>query len=223
MKMIYYPLNLEYTFVLDKTNMLFIENPRELENFAINIKEKTECQNDDIAFLDNNYDDIRAKKIDIITSPFELNLDKKKIQKRLFAELNEDLMMTELEEKYVDLLKKIVDFLEELSLESSYDITYGDNFSLDVILKAFDVHLRSNGGCFIERLIEYAKLSNIFLGKRIFVLISVSCYLGKEDFEYLRKFSQYEEMYFIFIEGAVQNLKNEVNKHIIDVDLCEIY
>lgn len=222
MKMIYYDYNIEVDFQYGNINNIVIENPVVLDQFISNLNNVISKKDDKICILDNFEKQQFVKITDVIFSPIELTYNKKDVQKALLNTILAEIVNLDLSYKFADTCAEFLQNLNEVKMNTEYEIKFDENIETSRILKCFDIHLEEPTGMFIERVIEYISVISKLLGKRIFIFVGCSGYIEESQYEYLEKHVAYENVAVIFVECNQECLKSLQNQYIMDVDLCEI-
>ena len=143
MKLVYYKLNFDMELLCDKLNILYLENPRVLEDFiyAVNNrldKSSTEveifCELDKIDF---------EKYVDIVSGCFDLHYDKKDFQKKFLALLIDEIRNSEIEDKFYSVCENFGNIIESFSNETNFSLIYDDEFTFNKLFKVFNLSLEN--------------------------------------------------------------------------------
>ena len=223
MKLVYYKLNFDMELLCDKLNILYLENPRVLEDFIYAVNNRLDkssaeveifCELDKIDF---------EKYVDIVSGYFDLHYDKKDFQKKFLALLIDEIRNSENEDKFYSVCENFGNIIESFSNETNFSLIYDDEFTFNKFFKVFNLSLENPKGYFIEKFIDYATNIQDIMGKDIFILVSCLQYMTDEDLIYLDEFVKYRGIKILIIEREEKDLKVHINKYIIDKDICEIY
>ena len=221
MKLIYNPLGFSMNIQKNNSNILVIENHEEFEKFLLRLNEQTKGDVD--YFYTDEEKMTLFHRISIITSPFDLKIAEREIQKKLYNHLIDELDSTDLLENLNEAHSAIIKVMEELSLICDYEIDYDECFSLNSLLKNINVRLKLLDGNFCEKLISFGEISYKLLAKDFIVLYNCDAYLQSEDYYNLNKWANYNEITLLFIRNNQFIYPKECNEYIIDKDLCEIH
>lgn len=222
MRLVYYHLNAQFEINERALNFIILENPVELEKFILSLFDKIERKDSMVELMEEMEILDFRKNVEFITSPMDLIYEKKDLQKKLLFNLSEEIQNSELVQDFIEVQGKIYDIIEKLK-ELDYELDVEQNYSVDVLLKSFDVHLRNPEGDFVQKFIEYSTNIHRILGKEVFILLSCSQYIRKSNFKYLLEHAEYEGIKIIFIENHQLYLNLKTKEYIIDNDLCELY
>lgn len=159
------------------------------------------------------------KYVDLILSPFSLELNSKKILNKLNDYLGKNL--DNYEEQFNKLAYSINKFGSELTMLSQYSIIYSEIQNVHQIIKALDFKIDDDLPV-NERIIEYMRLNRDLLGKKLFVFVGLKSYFSDDDVRLFYKDIMSEKFDVLLLEGHQCPYRVDVEKvRIIDSDLCE--
>lgn len=206
---------------MNKSNVLVIENHEEFEKFVIRLSEQVggSCE----YFYTDEEKMTLFRRMNIITSPFDLNISEREIQKKLYAYLIEELEIASLSEKLQSLHSDMIQCIEELRLCNDFELTYNDDFSLISILKNLGIGLEELEGDFCSKIISYGDIMHKLLARDVLVLCNCDAYLRESDYDNLEKWAEYNEITILYLRNVQNVWQKSNNEYIIDKDLCEIH
>lgn len=198
-----------------------IENSDEFEKFILRLSAQIEGSEEN--FLTDE-DHISAfKRMKMITSPFDLCITEREIQKKLYSYLQEEIEVTPIIENLINAHSEIVEALETLNVYSDFAVDFDENFTLASILKNMNVRLKRFEGSFCTKLISVGEVFHKLLGKDIWVLCNCDAYLEKQDYELIEKWCRYNEITALYVRNQQILSPIHVNEYIIDTDLCILH
>lgn len=169
MKLIYNPLDI--TMELETGSFsLVIENPEEFEKFLLRLSEQVKGA--DQYFFTDEEKPSYFKTVSVITSPFDLVISEREIQKKLFLNIIQEIENTDMNERLAEIHGMLIECLDDLFLCSDFELDYDENYSLNSILKNFSVSLKKFDGNFCSKFISYADVMNRLLARRNYILFS---------------------------------------------------
>lgn len=203
------------------SNVLVIENHKEFERFLLRLIEQIK----DVSnyFYTDEEKMTLFRRISIITSPLDLQISDRDVQKKLYAHLIEEIDNSSIINQLVEVHSKIVQSFEELSIYCDFEIDYSEEFSINTIFKNMNIRLKSLEGNFCEKLISFGDIVHKLLGKDFIVLYNCDAYLSPKDYDNLDKWANYNDITLLFIRNHQFIYPKERNEYIIDNDLCEIH
>ncbi len=223
MKIVYYKENLCIPINKKALNSLVIEDNDFFEQAVIRLYDTLEKKSEDVGLLvDETKSDI-TKFCELIVSPLELIYNKREIQKKFYAELfavAEDLELLQL---FAEQNGKMIEAIEKLQYETSYDIEFNEEFDFAQILKSYDVNIVKPSGTFATKLTDYMVTIRRLAGKNFFVIANCDAYLKGADYKEIEKIARHYEITVLFLRNRQVELNKDINEYIIDKDLCEIH
>lgn len=163
-----------------------------------------------------------SKSIEIIFSPFLLELNEKKVLSKIYLEL-QDIANDEITYlKTRELVTAIHQYF--LDIEQSYSMTLSMNDDIDLqsLFKLLGIRIEVDSLDFFEKLLQYIKLQAVLLNKKLIVLVNANCYLTESQIQELCLFSQHNEINILLYEGYQRYFTKNIRTYIIDNDKCEI-
>ncbi len=162
-----------------------------------------------------------SKSVELIFSPLLVDLNTKRIQTYLYRELKSlsDDTSIELREKVNSV---IIDYLDNLSHNFFYPLSYNLNFDETALFKQYDIGIKYETESLLEKMIGYIQISADICHTKIFVLINAKAYFSLEELRELHKIAFYKKIHLIMIENRKYNCLSEEKYYIIDKDKCLI-
>ena len=222
MRLVYQELNFSMEIKKGMITSLVLENPAVFESFLINLYQQLSKEKSCFILYDEENEKDLSRNCALITTPLDLNYEKKEIQKNLFAELEENIVEKELINDLGEAHGKILEIFDTMRFISSYEIEYKEDFDISYLLKNYNIHIGSPKGTFAEKLIEYINNLKNLLGKDLFFVINCDAYLKREDYFYIEQCAAYNDICILFVRDEQIELIKAKKEYIIDEDLCEI-
>ena len=213
--------DVRFEIIEDDINFLTIEEKKLFEQILFELGSSIKHGMEFVCIFDNDKEIDMKKTCELIVSPLDLVYDKKTYQKVLFDLLHKDLELYDLNYEIADAFARIIDCLNKLSLNCEYEIEFKDD-ELDT-MKIFDIQLKEPSGTFVEKIVDYISNVRKLLRKKVIFIYNCSAYIKDDDYKHIRKLAKYEKITVVFINNAQILLKDNVNKYIIDTDMCEIH
>ena len=197
---------------------LVMESERELreliEDLSLSVREDTED------WILSEGEEIQKKdsRIEIIFSPWMVDLNNKKIQKGLFKQILKLLQQGVEMDRAQNILNDLRLFLEHLNNE----LAIGFDYEIEDISEI----LKECGICFpterdvLARLDQYIKVCSELLDIGLFVFIGIRNYFTYDEINVLAREAGYLGCYILCIENASEG--SEKNMILIDKDLCRV-
>ena len=223
MKLVYPEVQLSMKLIAGALNLLVIERMDTFETAASALKDAAENKADDIMLYNDESMQNFSKVADVIFTPFELTYEKREIQKKLFAVLQDVSESQDIISEFAEINGQMLELLEKLNFESEYDISFAEDFDFGSLMKNYSVHMREPDGRFAERTIEYMVNVKRLLAKDVFIFVNCDAYIPVEDYAYLEECAKQYELKVLFVNNRQISLPVKANECIIDMDLCEIH
>jgi len=164
-----------------------------------------------------------AKEIDVVYNPLHLDFNNRRAMSTLLkmlvkTSLSEDFYTetNEFKARVVRYLDKIVD-----SENFVFEVATGD-FALDDIAKAVNIHIVDDEDDFVELLTDYMSMMSELAGIKLFVFLNLRTILLDEEMERLIKNLKNHQLDVFLIESRQVVKLHDVERIIIDSDLCEL-
>ena len=224
MKLVYPDYTYQMNFEEGKANIVVIESKREFRHLLEEILMQIEGNDGRFVLSDNDEILKISTNMQCVIDPFALNLNNRKILDKIYALCKQEVLETELFLELEQLYSNIYAFMEKVLEKIDYSITYTDEIDIKLLFKLVNLRLQSDSYDFLEKIIDYIKISHTLLGNRIFVFSNLRSYLESSELELLYKQMSYEKIFLLLIESQdVESISDCETKYIIDKDCCEIY
>lgn len=164
-----------------------------------------------------------SKYVEIITDPFAVDLNGRKIINKLYTELNELSKTEMMYTKTLQLAQHIQEYLLDLESNTNHILQFNSEMDVTGLLKTMDVKIEDCTEKFFERLVCYIKNVIGVLSVKVFVFINLRSYLTDNQMEELIQEITYQEVHALFIENQERTCLKGGIRYIIDKDGCEIY
>ena len=165
--------------------------------------------------------DIR-KNIELIFQPFAIDLNDKRILGKLYVELEQLAHSEQFFVKTQEITQCILEYVLELENRTDYILQTENDLDLTMILKSLSVKCETMEESYLEKLVQYIKITSQLLKKKLYVFVNIRSYLTDEKMNLLIKEMMYQEMHILFIENQERSCLEGGIRYIIDADGCEI-
>lgn len=205
----------------NKPTVLVLESPEVMTEVVETLYSQCNGGEGEFDLVENEKTFSLEKMAEVIINPFAIEFNTRKIQSRLYNEL-EDVESYYIEEKAL-LQSLIVDFLDKLSSHVPYEMI-SSKMELDLIhlLKMYDVKLEPQCNSILERLSEYAKVMSRLMKQKLLIIVAISHYLPPNEVKSLTEICNYLKLKVLFIETVEPFFSFPINTCIIDKDKCQI-
>lgn len=218
MKLVNYNRQLTIEWKSDEIFFLVVESKRELRNLIdelfFSVRENTE----DWILSDGEEILQKSSWIEMIFSPWMIDLNNKRIQKGLFKKvaklIHQGVGMDQIQTVLGELRMLLNQLTDELPFGVEYEIE-----DISPVLKECNIHFTEEEDV-LTRLHQYIKVSCELLETKLFVLIDTKNYFSSEEIQVLAREAGYFGCCILCIENVCEG--REENLILIDKDLCRI-
>ena len=165
------------------------------------------------------------KELDWIKSPWDLELNGRKIIVNLYTHLATMFQENGMEFLLLQKWTELQDLLFDAFVDESSVVMNNEVVGLQPLLKAFEVKLEdSMAKPFVERIMDYCLAKIRFEGKKLFIFNQALAYLETDDIIELIHFCEAEEICFLSLERQLPPHNDKLRGRclVLDQDLCEI-
>lgn len=201
-------------------NELIIENQPFMRKMIAGL---VDADNQDLSISEKSKHYVMGKEIDVIFNPLDLNFN----NRRAMATLLKMLVKTSLSEDFYmstnNLKTKIVKYLDKVVDADNFifDVET-DDFTLDSIAKAINIHIVSDDDDFIELLTDYMSMMVELAGVKLFVFVNLRMYITDGELARLTHNIDNHQLDVLLIEGKDFGKISCADRIIIDTDSSEI-
>ena len=214
MKLAY--VDMENVIELDyrKATEWIIESPALFQKYVHLLNLQAEGEEGGFVLSDDDIILDISKYVEIVVSPFALDFEDRRIQKKLYLQLQKTAYGEDADlQSYIFRLESIC----------GYDIEIDTAMDVQQLFKALGVKMEGGEYDFSEKLAQYMKLMSELMGKKVLVFINIRSYLENEQIQELIKNAVYNEISLLFIENIQRDFSEMKKYYIIDKDGCEVY
>ena len=164
-----------------------------------------------------------SNEIEAVFNPTKLSFNNRKATSTLLKLL---VKTSNSEEFYLETNKfktKIIKYLGELIDTEGFGFeVVADDFTLDQIAKAVNLHVVGDEDDYIELLTDYMEAMTELAGIKLFVFVNLRSYIAEKETEQLIKNVLNHQFNILFIENQARAKFPEFNRIMVDKDFCEI-
>lgn len=160
-----------------------------------------------------------AKDAECIINPFALDSNNRRITAQIYKEMLENAE-SGFAEKGMQLHAAILDYLEDLSQELDYPLTFELDYRWAELFKAYNVRVEEQGDSLTEKILCFARLMSKACGTKLFIFVNLESFLNKSEIEFLYEAMFYEKINVLRIEVDTKTSLECEDVLIIDKDLC---
>ena len=214
--------DLNYLFEENKATEFLIDTPEKYQEIINKLLAQLKGEDDSIVFSENDKEVRLDKNADIILSPFQIDINNRKILAKIYQEA-----IKEQQDTNTELMQQLHSYMERFVIEicehSDYSLTYDSNPEVIDVLKMFNVHIDDNEINLAEKIVSYIKLSHRVLNITLFIFAGLRAYFTDDVLEQLLQTLSYEKVSVLLLERYDSKLLVHENRIILDKDACIIY
>lgn len=200
-----------------------LESPELMRKYIEELKKQSEGEEGNFVLSeDGKLLDI-SKQMELLLTPFEIDVNEKKCINKLCAELKERAFDETHYLKTQQLFADINNYFLSMEMDCDVDISCGEEVDFVQLIKAAGIKAEEYETDFVARLEQYSKVMSRLLKKKLMVFVNLSSFLEKTELEQLLQQMFYLKMHVCLIEFREIVLDIPKKCYIIDKDKCEIY
>lgn len=223
MKLVHPDFLFQIKFEESKITNIIIESPIIFES-VIGELYSIVLGNEGMWVLSENGIPMEIKKyIEIILNPFNLDMNNKRIIAKLYDNIKNNAIKSDLYIKWNQMYPHIVEVVEAFIEDFDYNLEYDDEIEIKELLKLLNLRFTIDSVNSLEKMIDYMNLHNSILGTKLFVLVNIKSFYQEEKLKYLYEQAFYKKYNLLLIENKEYGKQNNNEiRYIIDKDGCVI-
>lgn len=216
-----YPLLPEpIVFEENKISVLVVESPSELRKMILSLQQQATGYEGAFVLGENWLPVEISKYATLVTDPFTLDFEAKKIATRL-AQQALAVAKEEYGEEFRGLLSELNTLAAEISTLLDFEVTFSEMESPEALVKQMNFHIDCQMLDFPSAVLEYMKLQQRVFGKKLMIFYNLKACLTEEEVRLLYKAVKYEKIQILLLEDRQRpGGEEDENVSIIDKDLC---
>lgn len=216
-----YPLLPEpIVFEENKISVLVVESTSELRKMILSLQQQATGYEGAFVLGENWLPVEISKYATLVTDPFTLDFEAKKIATRL-AQQALAVAKEEYGEEFRGLLSELNTLAAEISTLLDFEVTFSEMESPEALVKQMNFHIDCQMLDFPSAVLEYMKLQQRVFGKKLMIFYNLKACLTEEEVRLLYKAVKYEKIQILLLEDRQRpGGEEDENVSIIDKDLC---
>lgn len=164
-----------------------------------------------------------AKSIDVICNPLDLNFNNRRAMATLLKLLVKASLSDELYIETNAFKSRVVKYLDQVVDSENFVFEVAaDDFAIDNIAKAVNLHIVDDEDDFVDLLTDYMSMMAELAGVKLFVFLNLRTMLTDGELARLIGNINNHQLDIFLIEGHQFGKVEGCGRIIVDVDLCEI-
>lgn len=200
MRLMYRPFGEPLEVDAQVPHILVIEHQRTWRNFIQMLHEQCTGEEGGIILSDDKGEIKLSRCAELIINPFQLEINQKKILTSLNNELKERAVESSNYVATMDLLSKIMYYLDQLSAQLSYPVTM-EEIEIGDVLKIAGVKVETEKRSLCENIINYIGLLSDVINISFCALVNIGQYLSPKELSELYKMARYKSVALLLIEN----------------------
>lgn len=201
-------------------DIFVIENPRVMTDVILNTINNKKSDST-ILLIENDGEDIPSAKYELITSPFIINLNSKKILGSALKDIEASICENYFD-KFQEINTDILNLLDQAILDLPYDISFDCIKDIKDVIKICDITFQEKQLSLLEKITDYIKLESKILKLKCIIFVNLHRFLDDDEIMLLYKEAFYQKVQLIMIESHEITKKSCERVHIIDRSQCII-
>ena len=220
MKLVIKSFNLVVELEENIVDIFVIENPRVMTDVILNTINNKKSDST-ILLIENDGEDIPSAKYELITSPFIINLNSKKILGSALKDIEASICENYFD-KFQEINTDILNLLDQAILDLPYDISFDCIKDIKDVIKICDITFQEKQLSLLEKITDYIKLESKILKLKCIIFVNLHRFLDDDEIMLLYKEAFYQKVQLIMIESHEITKKSCERVHIIDRSQCII-
>lgn len=222
MKLVHPELDHHVNLFSDRPCEWVIESPQYFTKIVSELlNQKHGSEGEFTCFCGDTIVDI-TKKMEVIVDPFAVSINEKKVINKLYAQLNQLANSENFYLQTQEIKNGIYKYLLDLEQDTSYVLDLNEEMDLNLLFRSFDIKFEIFEEDFLDNLCRYMKVINEMLGIELIICVNLRSYLADDQLRTLLDDIKYADFCLLLIENQERCCMKDVNRYIIDKDLCEI-
>lgn len=164
-----------------------------------------------------------AKEIDVICNPLNLNFNNRRAMATLLKLLVKASLSDEMYMETNVFKSRVVKYLDEVVDSENFVFeVVADDFAIDNIAKAVNLHIVDDEDDFVDLLTDYMSMMAELAGVKLFVFLNLRTMLSDGELARLIGNINNHQLDIFLIEGHQFGKVEGCGRVIVDADLCEI-
>ena len=222
MKLVHQDYSFQIEFEENVVQKLIIESPHTLSSFLVELKRQINGKEGKWVLSQEGEVLEISDHMELIIDLFDLQINQRKILKKLYDQIIQEINSTELLIEWTQLNSAWESMLNKATSNLEYNLEY-ESCDIRSFLKMINVQFKEEEKGYFEYLLEYLQLQSEVRNIRIFCIVNCTSFLTEEEIAFLYEHACYKKLFLILLETKNISVNSEIEKTvIIDSDCCII-
>lgn len=201
-------------------NELIIEAPTFLRSV---LRDLSADETNGVKFTNGGKPMDLAKEIDVICNPLNLNFNNRRAMATLLKLLVKASLSDEMYMETNAFKSRVIKYLDEVVDSENFVFEVAaDDFAIDNIAKAVNLHIVDDEDDFVDLLTDYMSMMAELAGVKLFVFLNLRTMLSDGELARLIGNINNHQLDIFLIEGHQFGKVERCGRVVVDADLCEI-
>lgn len=222
MKLIHQDYSFQIELQENVIQKIIIESPYIFSSFLVDLKKQINGKEGRwVLSHEGNILEL-SNHMELIINIFDLQINQRKLLKRLYELLIQEINDTELLIEWNQINSIWEGMLNKAISNLEYNLEY-EPYDVKSFLKLLNVQFKEENEGYFEYLLEYLQLQSEVRNINIFCLVNSSSFLTREEISYLYEQACYKKYFLILLDSQDLSVDPQMEKKlIIDSDGCII-
>lgn len=221
MKLVHSELGIKIVIVENRANVLVIENPMIFRKIIEDVLNQINGFDGELVLSTDDKILALSKHIELVIDPFNIDLNSKKIQGKLFQLIKQDF-----EENFAaeinDANTVILELIDSILAKQPFSVGFDAELDFLSLLKSYHVEFKANEMSFLEILVEFTRVHSQLMGTKIIMFCNLKSYLSENELMQFYEFAFYSKINLILLENSFRTKNFNESTIVIDSDCCII-
>lgn len=219
MKLAYSLLDKPILIEENRISVLIIENALELRRAIGALKRQVSGADGEFVLSENGEIADIAKKADLVTDLFAIELDSKKMASKVTQYAVR--AASDYSEEYQKIITQLNMLAAKVSTQMEFEASFSELENAEGIIKLFGFYVDDSTMSFPEKIVEYMRIHRLFFGTKLFSFYNLKALMDEPELIPFYKSVLYEKLNVLLIEDRQRTtLPQYENTVIVDNDLC---
>jgi CRISPR-associated protein Csn2 len=221
MRLVNTDYNLDIMLEENLVNIISIENPELFTRVVSDLSIQYETGDGHFLLSDQNKELRLDKVADYIFNPLDVDMNCKRFYMK-FLQVLQEVSREYLYEDYLKLNSYAYQYIEKLTAELPYMVTYDTEIAETALYKLYNVRIEDESDGLVKRLSYYVQLSQQLMNLKVIFMVNLKDFISSDELLELYKEFHYNKIQLVIIEARKSETLSGEKGVIIDRNQCII-